>query len=62
MQGGVSLFPVETFFMHFCECLDFGQTEASNPDESVIMHSVSVVNFTVILSPPFFFFCSDVTF
>lgn len=25
------------------------------PDESVIMHSVSVVNFTVILSPLFFF-------
>lgn len=32
------------------------------PDESVIMHSVSVVNFTVILSPLFFFFAAMLLF
>lgn len=36
MQGGVSLFPLGTFFMHFYECLDFGQPQT--PDDSGKCH------------------------
>lgn len=55
MQGGVSLFPVGTFFMHFCECLDFGQTEASNPRWKCHYAFSKCGEFHCHPKPPFFF-------
>lgn len=56
MQGGVSLFPVGTFFMHFYECLDFGQTEASNPGWKCHYAFSKCGEFNCHPKPPFFFF------